>query len=61
MNVKTLVNSILNAVALAFGISIIILSFLMDFACAVNIRFFIIFLSIAVFCLALAGIISIKK
>lgn len=61
MKLKTLVNSVLYAVALAMGIAIIVLSFLMDFSCAVNIRYFVIFLAIGLFSVSLAGINSIHK
>jgi hypothetical protein len=56
-----LIKSILYAIAIALAISIIILSFFMSFTCEINLRYFIIFLSISVFCLALASILSIKK
>lgn len=65
MKIKILINSILYAISLAMIISIITLSFLMDFSCALNIRFLIIYLCIAIFCLTLNGIIimlsNIKK
>ena len=61
MNTKMLINSILFGIAIAMGISIVILSFFMSFTCAVNLRYFIIFLAIAIICLALAGINSIKE
>ena len=61
MEKKTLVKSILYAVALAMGIAIIVLSFFMSFSCEFNLRHFIVFLAIGVLCLALAGINSIKK
>ena len=57
----TLVNSILFGIAIAMGISIVILSFFMSLTCAENLRYFIIFLAIAIICLALAGINSMKK
>jgi len=61
MEFKLLLNSILYAAAIALAVSIIILSFLMNFSCAENIRYFTVFLAISIFCLSLAGIISIKK
>jgi len=61
MENKTLVNSVLYAVALAMGVAIIVLSFLMDFSCEFNLRYFIVFLAIGVLCLALAGINNLKK
>ena len=61
MKNKTLVNSILFGIAIAMGVSIVILSFFMSFSCSVNLRYFIIFLAIAIICLALAGVNSVKK
>jgi hypothetical protein len=61
MKNKDLINSVLYAVAFAMGISIVILSFFMSFTCEYNLRAFFIMVSIAVICLALAGINNIKK
>ena len=59
MKIRLLLNPILYAIALAMGIAIIVLSFFMSFSCVVNLRYFIVFLAISVFSLALAGINSI--
>ena len=61
MKLKSLINPILYAISLAMVISILILSYFMDFSCAVNIRYLVIYIAIAIFCLTIAGIISIKK
>jgi len=61
MENKTLVTSILYAVALAMGVAIIVLSFFMSFSCEFNLRYFIVFLAVGVLCLALAGINNLKK
>lgn len=61
MKLKVLINSILYGIALAMGIAIIILSFFMSFSCAINLRYFVVFLAIAILCLAIAGINSFKK
>jgi len=61
MRIKILLNSVFYGVALAMGISIIVLSFFMSFSCVVNLRYFIVFLAVAVLSLSLAGINSIKK
>jgi hypothetical protein len=56
MKFKKYVKSILLAISLAMGISIIILSYFMDFACSDNIRYIVIYITIALICLSLAGI-----
>jgi len=61
MRIKILLNSVFYGVALAMGISIIVLSFFMSLSCVVNLRYFIVFLAVAVLSLSLAGINSIKK
>ena len=61
MVLKNFVNPILYGIALAMGIAIIILSFFMSFTCAVNLRYLIVFLAIAIICLTIAGINSFKK
>ena len=61
MKIKLLLNSVFYGIALAMGISIVILSFFMSFSCAINLRCFIVFLAVAVLFLSLAGINSIKK
>ncbi len=61
MKLKALVNPVLYAVALAMSVAILILSFVMDFSCAVNLRYFIFFLAIAIFCLAAAGVNVLKN
>jgi len=61
MKIKSLINPILYAISLAMGISIIILSYFMDFSCSANIRYLILYLTIAILCLTIAGINSIKK
>ena len=61
MKIKILVNPILYSISLAMGISIIILSYLMDFSCPVNIRYLTLYITIAILCLTIAGINSIKK
>ena len=61
MALKKFLNPILYGIALAMGIAIFILSFFMSFTCAVNLRYFIVFLAIAILCVTIAGINSSKK
>ena len=61
MKLKSLISSILYGISLAMVISILILSYFMDFSCSINIRFLVIYIAIAILCLTFAGIISIIK
>jgi hypothetical protein len=61
MKLKLLINPILYAISLVMGISIIVLSYFMDFSCSINIRYLIVYITIAILCLTLAGINSIKN
>lgn len=61
MKIKVLLNSFFYGIALAMGISIVILSFFMSFSCVVNLKYFIVFLAVGLLSLSLAGINSIKK
>ena len=59
MKFKSLIIQILYGISLAMVISILFLSYLMDFSCSVNIKFLVIYISIAILCLTCSGIISI--
>jgi len=61
MKNRILLNSFFYGIAVAMSISIVILSFFMSFSCEVNLRYFIVFLAVAVLFLSLAGINSIEK
>ena len=61
MNLKTMIKSILYGISLAMAVSILILSYFMDFSCTVNIRFLVIYIVIAIICLTLVGILTINK
>ena len=61
MKKRDLINSVFYGIAIAMGISLIILTFFMGLTCEYNLRAFFIMLSIAIICLALASINNIFK
>jgi hypothetical protein len=61
MKLNSLINPILYGISLAMVISILILSYFMDFSCSINIKFLVIYIAIAILCLTFAGIFSIIK
>jgi len=61
MKKNTLFSSVLFGIAIAMGLSIIILTFFMEMTCAYNLRAFFTLLSVAVICLSLAGINILRK